>query len=319
MPAVLSPPRLAILVPCYNEALTIADVIRAFRTQLPEATVYVFDNNSTDRTAEIAKEAGAVVFRERRQGKGYVLRSMFQRVEADVYVMVDGDGTYPADQVRALIQPVLDHEADMVIGSRLKAGAGSVFKLPNLVVNWTFRWLLNAIFRVHITDLLSGYRAMSRRVVKGLPFLSRGFESETELTVKCLERGYRVVEIPVRLTARPVGSHSKIHVIRDGVVILGTLFALARDYKPLTVFGLVGLLGIAMGFIPGAIVIQEYWATGKILRFPSAILAAGLVISGLVCLLTGLVLHTTARRFQELDYQMQQLLERSRGGPSEDS
>ena len=305
--------RIAVLIPCYNEAGTIAKVVRGFRAQLPRAEIYVFDNNSTDRTAEEAKAAGAIVRREVRQGKGFVIRSMFRHVEADVYVMVDGDGTYPAERVRALLEPILRGEADVVIGSRLQGSSRSRFKVLNLIGNVVFRLLLNGLFRVHITDLLSGYRAFSRRVVKSLPFFSRGFESETELTVKCLERGYRMIEVPVSLTPRAEGTRSKIQPVRDGLLILRTIFSLARDYKPLTSFGLCGLFLVACGAIPGILVIREFLSAGSILRIPSAIMAVGLVLAGVFVAFAGLVLHSITRHFQELDYQMQELLERTGG------
>lgn len=301
---------IAVIIPCYNEETTIGDVVRNFKARLPSATIYVFDNNSTDRTVQEAVAAGAVIRHETRRGKGYVIRSMFREVEADVYVMVDGDGTYPDDQVHNLIRPVLAGTADMVIGSRLHTGSNSRFKTPNRIGNWLFRGILNFLFRVQVTDLLSGFRAINRNVVKGLPFLSCGFESETELTVKCLERGFRVVEIPIDLAPRPTGSHSKIHILRDGLLILNTLFALARDYRPLTFFGLGGLVLVGFGLVPGFIVIDEYIATGQILRFPLAILSVGLVLSGLVVLFAGVVLHAIDRRFQELDHQMVELLAR---------
>ncbi len=297
-----------ILIPCYNEENTIAGVVRDFRAQCPDAAIYVFDNGSTDKTAMEAKAAGAIVQYEKRRGKGYVIRSMFRRVDADVYVMVDGDGTYPADKVHDLLEPILTGDADMVVGSRLHARSMSRFKILNRIGNHLFRLLLNVIFRVHMTDLLSGYRAMSKQVVKGLPFLSHGFESETELTVKCLERGYRIVEVPVNLSPRRAGSRSKINVLRDGFLILTTIFALARDYKPLTAFGLLGLFLIGCSLIPGVLVITEFLSFGRIFRFPSAILAAGLVLAGLIMAFTGLVLHSITRHFQELDYQLQDLL-----------
>lgn len=303
--------RVAVLIPCYNEAGAIGRVVRDFRAQLPASAIYVFDNASTDRTAEEASAAGAVVRRESRRGKGHVIRTMFREVDADAYVMVDGDATYPADQVHALIQPVVLGEADMAIGSRLHAGSDSRFKVLNLLGNRAFRFLLNTLFQVHVTDLLSGYRAMNRRLVKSLPFLSRGFESETELTVKCLARHYRIVEVPVNLAPRPEGTHSKINKLRDGLLILDTIFALARDYKPLTAFGLLGLAIILLGFLPGFRAVTGYLQTGYVEHFPSAILAVGLVLSGLLVIFTGLVLHTVARHFQELDYQMQELLDRA--------
>ena len=301
--------KIAVLIPCYNEEKTVASVVRDFKTQLPDADIYVYDNNSTDRTAAVARQAGALVYSEKRQGKGNVVRTMFRKVEADIYVMVDGDGTYPAAQVHNLIGPIVSGEADMVCGSRLHPQARSDFKRLNWFGNKIFLYLLNFIFKVRITDILSGYRAFSRNIVKSLPILSRGFEIETELTVKAIERHYRIVEIPVDLVSRPEGSLSKIRIARDGLLILNTIFALLRDYKPLTAFGAVGLFFVLLGFIPGVIVVQEFFKTGYITHIPSAILAVGLVLTGMLIAFSGLILHTIARRFQELDFQLQNMNE----------
>jgi glycosyltransferase involved in cell wall biosynthesis len=300
---------IAVLIPCYNEEKTIAKVVSEFRQQLPNAKIYVYDNNSTDDTVNQATRAGAIVKYENRQGKGYVVRSMFQTIEADIYVLIDGDGTYPADKIHELLKPVISGDADMVIGSRLYSGSTSKFKRLNKLGNKFFLLVLNTIFNVGITDLLSGYRVFNKRVVKSLPLLSRGFEIETELTVKCLERAFKIKEVPVDLGERPEGSKSKISIVRDGFKILNTIFALFRDYKPLTAFGVVGIILVLLGFIPGGIVIYEYVTTGYILRIPSAILAVGLVLSGLLVAFVGLVLHTISRRFQEIDVQMQKILD----------
>jgi glycosyltransferase involved in cell wall biosynthesis len=299
----------AVLIPCYNEEKTIAAVVHEFKAQLHDADIYVYDNNSTDRTAALAKQAGALVYCEKRQGKGHVIRSMFRQIDADIYVMVDGDGTYPADQVHNLIAPIISGEADMVCGSRLHPHSQSDFKWLNWMGNKIFLHLLNSIFMVSITDILSGYRAFNRNIVKSLPILSRGFEIETELTLKAIERRYRIVEIPIDLISRPVGSISKIRIVRDGILILSTIFALLRDYKPMTAFGTVGLFFIFLGLIPGTIVIHEFLTTGFILHIPSAILAVGLVLTGILVAFTGLILHTLSRRFQELDCQLQNMNE----------
>jgi glycosyltransferase involved in cell wall biosynthesis len=297
-------PRVAVLIPCYNEELTIASVIEEFRRELPDADLYVFDNNSTDRTAEIAEHAGATVMTERRQGKGYVVQSMFQRVDADVYIMVDGDGTYPAASVGALLAPMLAGEADMVVGTRLHTTSQSQFRALNRWGNGMFLTVLNSIFNVRLTDILSGYRVFSRDFVRNVPLFGGGFEIETELTIKALERGYRIVEVPVDLGVRPEGSHSKIRVMRDGIIILNTILALFRDYKPLTFFGALGLVFIGLGLVPGLVVVVEFLRTGYILRIPSAVLAVGLVLTGMLLIMVGLILHTIVRRFQEFDHQL---------------
>src|SRR5579883_1742870 len=224
--------KIAVIIPCYKEELTIGEVVRRFRQELPEADIYVFDNNSPDGTVEEAAKAGAIVKFERRQGKGYVVQSMFRQVDADVYVMVDGDSTYPPEAVHDLIAPVLDGAADMVVGSRLHAESDSIFKQQNRLANKLVLFALNTVFRVKLTDILSGYRAFNRDFVKGLPLFGGGFEIETELTIKAVERGYRIVEIPVNLTERPEGSFSKIKFVRDGFLIINTWLSLFRDYKP---------------------------------------------------------------------------------------
>jgi glycosyltransferase involved in cell wall biosynthesis len=301
--------RIAVLVPCLDEERTIGAVVRAFRAELPGAEIYVYDNGSRDRTAEEARAAGAIVRREPRRGKGTVVRTMFREVDADVYVLVDGDATYPAERVHDLLAPVLAGEADMVNGSRLLSGTSAGFRTGNLWANRAFVRILNSIFGVRLTDLLSGYRAFNRIAVKSLPLVSRGFEIETELTLKAIERDLRIVEVPVTLSERPDGSHSKIVRFRDGRLILATILALFRDYKPLTLFGALGLLFVAAGLVPGGIVIDEFLRTGLVLHFPSAILAVGLVLTGVVLGFTGLVLHAVARRFQEHDRVMRTLLE----------
>ena len=307
-----APPAVAILIPCYNEELSIGDVVRQFREHLPAAHIYVFDNNSSDRTAACATEAGAIVFHEPRQGKGFVVQSMFRKVDADIYVMVDGDGTYPAELVNELVGPVRRGEADMVIGSRLHELAKSDFHVLNRLGNHLFRVVLNSVFRVRVTDLLSGYRAFSRRLVRALPLTGGGFQTETEMTIKALERGFTVVETPVNLVKRVSGSHSKIRIGSDGVLIMGTILGLFRDYRPLTFFGGLGLILILLGCLPGARVISDYVQTGLVPHLPSAILAVGLVLSGLIFALVGVILHTIARRFQEFDLQFQSFTEEFR-------
>lgn len=302
----------AILIPCYNEELTVAEVVAQFRAELPHARVYVFDNNSTDRTAEEARRAGAHVFTERRQGKGFVVQTMFRRVDADFYVMVDGDGTYPADAVRRLLAPVERGEADMTVGSRLHAESQSQFKQLNRWANRLVRATLNFIFRVRLTDILSGYRAFNRKFVKGLPLFGGGFEIETELTIKAVERGYRIIEIPIDLTHRPEGSHSKIQFGRDGFLILYTTLSLFRDYKPLTFFGGIGVVFVLLSLVPGALALVEFFSSAIVPRVTTAVLAVGLFLCGLLSLTAGLILHSIARRSQEFEYQIQVLADELR-------
>jgi glycosyltransferase involved in cell wall biosynthesis len=301
----LEAPIVAVLIPCHNEETTIGDVVRQFRAELPDAAIYVFDNNSSDRTLQEARDSGAISIEEKRQGKGYVVQSMFRKVAADIYVMVDGDGTYPADAVERLMAPVIRGEADMVIGSRLHGASSSQFRFLNRLGNRLFRSLLNSIFGMNLTDLLSGYRVFNRRLVRGLPLFGGGFETEAEMTIKAIERGYSIVEVPVDLKPRPDGSRSKLRLVQDGLLILRTIITLFRDYRPLTFFGGAGIVLIVLGLVPGIRVIVDYFETGLVPRLPSAVLAVGLVLTGVLSIVVGLILHTISRRFRELDSQLQ--------------
>ncbi len=296
--------RTAVLIPCYNEELTIGPLVRQFRVQLPGAEIYVFDNNSVDRTADEARRAGAIVVREPRQGKGYVVQSMFQKVEADAYILVDGDGTYDPAAVHDLLAPVLRQEADMAVGSRLHLNSNSKFKEVNRRGNKAFVAVLNAIFRVRLTDILSGYRVFSREFVKNIPLFAGGFDIEAELTIKALERGYRIVEVPIHLSPRPEGSFAKIRRVRDGAIIAQMIFALFRDYKPLTFFGSVGLFFLFLAAMAlGLRLVQGLVGTDAVTSFPSDLFTFGLFLAAMMMISVGLMLHTTVRRFQELDYQ----------------
>jgi hypothetical protein len=297
--------QVAVLVPCYNEAATIGTVVGRFRKTLPGATIYVFDNASTDGTAEAARAAGAIVIEEPRRGKGHVVQSMFRKVDADIYVMVDGDDTYPAEVVETLIAPVRDGVADMVIGSRLHRTSRSQFRPLNRLGNGLFRALLGLIFGVRLTDLLSGYRSFSRRLVRTVPLFGGGFETEAEMTIKALHRGFRIVEVPVDLGPRPAGSHSKIRLVHDGVLILTTILALFRDYKPLTLFGGLGVLLLLAGGLPGLWLAGDFTAE----RLPALLGCAVLALAGVVSTAAGLVLHTVARHFQELDLHLQTMFD----------
>jgi glycosyltransferase involved in cell wall biosynthesis len=227
------PSKIAILIPCYNEEVTVAEVVRGFKRKLPQAEVYVFDNGSTDRTAQRASEAGAVVRREDRRGKGHVVQSMFRQVEADIYVMVDGDGTYQASEAQGLIEPILRGQAEMVIGARWTKDSRSKARAVNLLGNQLFRATVNSLFGSGLNDVLSGYRAFSREFVKGVKLTGGGFETEVELTIKAMTGGWRVIEVPISLAERPRDSHSKIRVLRDGMVILVAILGLFREHRTL--------------------------------------------------------------------------------------
>jgi glycosyltransferase involved in cell wall biosynthesis len=286
--------RVVVLIPALNEEQTIADVVHEFRAACPAARIIIFDNASTDATARRARAAGAEVWYEPRRGKGNVVQAMFRSIDADVYVMVDGDGTYPADRVHDLIRPILDDSADMVIGSRLLRGTHSDFRSLNRLGNVFYATLLRRLFGCRITDLLSGYRAFSRRVVKTLPLLGGGFETEAEMTIKAVHRGFRVTEIPVSLVPRPAGSESKIRIVQDGVLILNAIVSLFRDYKPLTFFG-----GIALALTLSA---------GAALSAGFPIAAATLALLACAAVGTGAILHTVTRHFQELEAQIERVI-----------
>jgi glycosyltransferase involved in cell wall biosynthesis len=301
-----TPARIAIIIPCYNEEPTIGDVVRGFSDELPDARICVFDNNSSDRTVEVAAAAGAEVYSERRQGKGFVVQSMFRSIDADCYVMVDGDATYPAADVHSLIAPVLNDEADMVVGSRLAHRSRDGFKPINHFGNNVILLILNTMFRSRLTDILSGYRAFNRRFVSTVPLFGGGFEIEAELTVKAIKRGLRIVEVPIELASRPEGSSSKLHLIRDGFLILNTMLALFRDYHPLTFFGSAGIVLGILAIVAGALAIWRREFDVDI-RLALVVVSAALGLGSMLSVAVGLILHSIARRSQESDHQMQLL------------
>lgn len=305
---------IAVLIPCYNEAITIEQVVTDFRAALPNACIVVYDNNSTDGTAEIAARAGALVRKERRQGKGYVLQSMFREVEADIYIMVDGDGTYSPLEVQKLLEPVRSGDADMVIGSRLHERSRSKFRHSNRFGNIVFRMLLNSLFGAQLGDLLSGYRAFNRRCVRGMPLFEGGFCTETEMTIKALEQGFRVCEVPIDLSERPEGSHSKIRHVRDGFLILLAIATLWRDYRPLQFFSSLALMTYVAGLAAGIWAVEDFLRTGQMERLGAALLSVGLFLLGTVLGFAGLLLHTINRRFRELFSRLQTIADDARRG-----
>jgi glycosyltransferase involved in cell wall biosynthesis len=292
-----------IAIPCLDEAQTIGKVVSDFQRQLPRASIVVGDNGSADGTGAVARRAGASVLVESRRGKGFVVQTLFQHIDSDIVILVDGDDTYPADDVHALLGPLLRGEADMVVGSRMLAGGASRFHPVNRLGNLLYRAVINSVFGTRLTDVLSGYRALSRTLVKDLPIFVRGFEVEAEITIKCLEREFRVAEVPVKLGARPEGSHSKIRIVRDGVRILTTILALFRDYKPLTFFGGLGLLTLLASSLTVLMTASMARSTGT-LNIPLVTLATLLAVVGFLLMGVGLILHTIDRRFQELEYTM---------------
>ena len=290
--------RIAVLVPCFNEQKTINDVVSSFKTALPNAAVYVYDNNSTDSTAQIAQKAGAVVCHEFRQGKGNVVRSMFRDIEADCYLIVDGDDTYPADAAAEMIRLVLEGQADMVVGDRLS----STYFMENKRAFHNFgndlvRKAINFLWKPKepILDVMTGMRAFSPLFVKSFPVLSKGFEIETEMTIHALDHNFLIRSIPVQYKDRPHGSHSKLNTYSDGAKVLLTIFNLFRDYKPLKFFGLLsvvlGLVSLVL-FIP---VFSEFLRTGLVPRFPTLIVTVVMMLAAFLSMVCGLILDTNAK------------------------
>ncbi len=288
---------IAALVPCYNESLTIAKVCDDFKKYLPEATVYVYDNNSSDGTAKIAAEHGAVVVHEGRQGKGNVVRQMLRDIDADCYVMVDGDDTYPIEQVREVIAPILDGTADHVVGDRLSNGtyAAENKRAGHGFGNDLVRWLIKVLYGFEYTDVMTGYRAFNREFAKTLPVLSPGFEIETELSIHAVDKNWRIVQVPIDYRDRPEGSESKLNTVSDGIKVLKMIFSLFKDYKPLGFFSLIALVFFVIGLVLGIPVIAEFAATGLVPRFPTAILAVAFCGLAALMLVCGLILDTVVK------------------------
>ncbi len=293
--------RIAVLIPCYNEGRTIEKVVKDFKKALPAADIYVYDNNSTDGTDQIAKEAGAIVRYEYRQGKGNVIRSMFRDIDADVYLLVDGDDTYPAESAQEMADLVLNKKADMVIGDRLSS---TYFKenkrLFHNTGNRLIRFLINSLFHSHIRDIMTGYRAFSPLFVKAFPVTSKGFEIETEMTIHALDNNFLLYEIPVAYRDRPEGSKSKLNTVSDGVRVLKTVASLFREYKPFAFFNSLALIlwGIALAaFIP---VLVEYMQTGLVLRFPTLIVSCIVAVFGILLWTCGLILDVIIKKHRQL-------------------
>lgn len=296
--------RVAVLLPCYNEEPTIGKVVRDFHAALPEAEIYVYDNNSMDGTAQVAAAAGAIVRREPVQGKGNVIRRMFREVEADAYIMADGDDTYPADQAGALLRPVLEEGADMVIGDRLSSTYFEQNKRPfHNGGNRVVRWLIRRFWHTDIHDIMTGYRAFSRAFVKSFPVMSAGFEIETEMTIHALDRRFLLREVPVAYRDRPEGSVSKLNTFSDGLSVLRTIILLYKEYRPLRFFTWLAVLLALAGVLMLVPVLVEYFRTGLVPRFPTLIVALFLMLAALLSLFTGLcldVIVTKDRKNYEL-------------------
>ncbi|MDD9147229.1 MULTISPECIES: glycosyltransferase family 2 protein [unclassified Sporolactobacillus] len=298
--------KIAVLIPCYNEELTISKVIDDFKRELPEADLYVYDNNSTDQTNKIAREKGAIVVEEYRQGKGNVVRSMFFDIDADYYVMVDGDDTYPAEAVHELIQPLISGEADMTIGDRLSNGTyeNENKRAFHNFGNTLVKNLINRLYKSSINDIMTGYRGFNRLFVRSFPVTSTGFEIETELSIHSLDKRFKIKEIPIDYRDRPNGSESKLNTVRDGIKVIKTIFALFKDYKPLEFFSLWAALLAVLSFVAGIPVIVEFIKFHYIYKVPSAVLAVGLMMMAMLSLVCGLVLDTVVNNARK-QYEME--------------
>ena len=301
--------RIAVLVPCYNEAQTIEKVVTDWKTVLPEAVVYVCDNNSTDDTAAIARAAGAVVRSEPQQGKGNVVRSMFQDIDAECYIMVDGDDTYPADAGPDMAKEILENGIDMVIGDRLSSTYFTENKRPfHGFGNSLVRFSINHMFHSDVRDVMTGLRAMSYRFAKSFPVVSQGFEIETEMTIHAIDKNMALRNQIIDYRDRPEGSESKLNTVSDGLKVLRTILRLYVDYKPFQFFGIIALILIALAvgfFIP---VFSDYLHTGLVERFPTLIVCGFSAISGIISLFTGLILSTLKNRERrEFEFRLQSI------------
>ncbi|HEL1542265.1 glycosyltransferase family 2 protein [Streptococcus suis] len=297
--------KIAVLLPAYNEEVTIVKVIEDFKKALPDADIYVYDNNSKDRTNELAREAGAIVRFEPRQGKGNVVRSMFREIDADFYIMADADDTYPATEVEALLQPLRDGLADMTIGDRLSNGTYAEENKRGFhgFGNNLVRMLVNKLYRGNYNDIMTGYRGFNRLFVKTFPVLSPGFEIETELSIHSLDKRFKLVEVPITYKDRPEGSESKLSTFSDGFKVLRMIFNLFKDYKPLIFFTILTIVCFILGLIVGLPVIGEFAKTGMINKLPSAVLATGFMILSALSFVAGFILDTVVRQ-QRMQYEL---------------
>lgn len=293
--------KIAVLIPCYNESATVAKVVKDYREALPEADIYVYDNNSTDGTDKLAAEAGAIVRYEYRQGKGNVIRTMFREIDADCYLMIDGDDTYPAENAREMCNLVLEGKADMVVGDRLSATYFTENKRPfHNVGNKGVRFLINKFFKSNIKDIMTGYRAFSPLFVKSFPVLSKGFEIETEMTIHALDKNFLIKEIPVDYRDRPEGSVSKLNTVSDGAKVIGTIFRLYAEYKPFRFFTAISALLSALGIGFLVPVFIDYFKTGLVERFPTLFVCVGCLIVAALLFSSGLILHFVAKKHRML-------------------
>lgn len=293
--------KIAVLIPCYNESKTIRKVVEDYKKALPEADIYVYDNNSSDHTDEIARKAGAIVKYEYRQGKGNVIRSMFKDIDADCYLMIDGDDTYPAENAKEMCDLVLEKKADMVIGDRLSSTYFTENKRPfHNFGNRLVRGLINFLFESDVRDIMTGYRAFSYEFVKTFPVLSKGFEIETEMTIHALDKNFLLKEVKVGYRDRPAGSVSKLNTYRDGFRVLKTIGRLFKEYKPTIFFSLLSLLFLIISFAFGIPVFAEYFKTGLVPRYPTLIFSGFMLMIAIILFACGLILEVVVKKHRQL-------------------
>lgn len=293
--------KIAVLIPCYNEAKTIKKVVEDYKKALPEADIYVYDNNSSDHTDEIARKAGAIVKYEYRQGKGNVIRSMFKDIDADCYLMIDGDDTYPAENAKEMCDLILEKKADMVIGDRLSSTYFTENKRPfHNFGNRLVRGLINFLFESDVRDIMTGYRAFSYEFVKTFPVLSKGFEIETEMTIHALDKNFLLKEVKVGYRDRPAGSVSKLNTYRDGFRVLKTIGRLFKEYKPTIFFSLLSLLFLIISFAFGIPVFAEYFKTGLVPRYPTLIFSGFMLMIAIILFACGLILEVVVKKHHQL-------------------
>ena len=297
--------KIAVLIPCYNEEHTVEKVVTDFRRVLPEAVIYVYNNNSTDRTAELAEKAGAIVRNEYQQGKGNVIRSMFQDVDAECYIMVDGDDTYPAEAARELADRVLNHGADMVVGDRLSSTYFTENKRPfHNFGNALVRWGINFLFDNDIKDIMTGYRAFNYEFVKTFPVLSKGFEIETEMSIHAVDKNMQIENVVIDYRDRPEGSVSKLNTYSDGFKVIRTIFRLYRSYHPFGFFGTIALVLAILSMLFFVPIVREYVRTGLVERFPTLIVCGFTMIAAIQSLFTGMTLETLRKKDRQ-DFEME--------------
>lgn len=293
--------KIAVLIPCYNESKTIKKVVEDYKKALPEADIYVYDNNSSDHTDEIARKAGAIVKYEYRPGKGNVIRSMFKDIDADCYLMIDGDDTYPAENAKEMCDLILEKKADMVIGDRLSSTYFTENKRPfHNFGNRLVRGLINFLFESDVRDIMTGYRAFSYEFVKTFPILSKGFEIETEMTIHALDKNFLLKEVKVGYRDRPAGSVSKLNTYRDGFRVLKTIGRLFKEYKPTIFFSLLSLLFLIISFAFGIPVFAEYFKTGLVPRYPTLIFSGFMLMIAIILFACGLILEVVVKKHRQL-------------------